>query len=423
MKILVVSDYERRGGAALATSLLCEQLVVDGHEVHHVHCRPSGAQEPWSATILHWRRARGSGSKLLRKLTPRSRRRTGDQRAVLAAFAQTIDRVRPDVVNFANIHGVLDAGWSDRMLALAAATTAACFTMHDMWWLTGRCAYSHECRKFETGCDARCPTPTEYPALAPELIHPAWLTRKLIAQAHPNIGVVPASAWIGREAAASVWGQHPTRVINYGIKSDQYPALDRAESRRELGINGDAPVLLSVAVDWGSPHKGGALLAAALAELEPIKPTLLLLGSGNVPPGLASDRVRALGYNANPRFKAAAMAAADCLVHPATAENFSNVLMEAGVCGLPVACFEIGGNPEIVTEGVSGRLSREVTGAGLAAATRASLDLGGGTQAQRDELRRHIRQQARERFSMKLQAQHYVEFYQRLIDLRNPGSR
>jgi hypothetical protein len=46
--------------------------------------------------------------------------------------------------------------------------------MHDLWLLTGRCAYTAGCEKYLTGCDDTCPTPAEYPALDPAKIAEAW---------------------------------------------------------------------------------------------------------------------------------------------------------------------------------------------------------------------------------------------------------
>jgi glycosyltransferase involved in cell wall biosynthesis len=84
-------------------------------------------------------------------------------------------------------------------------------------------------------------------------------------------------------------------------------------------------------------------------------------------------------------------------------EAFGLVLVEAMLCGTPIAAMNFGAVPEIVEEGVSG----------FTAATREefasivpkcfSLD------------RRKIQRQARERFSAERMAREYVAFYEKVV--------
>jgi glycosyltransferase involved in cell wall biosynthesis len=50
------------------------------------------------------------------------------------------------------------------------------------------------------------------------------------------------------------------------------------------------------------------------------------------------------------------LASSDVFVLPSRSEGFSNALLEAMVCGLPAIATEVGGNPEILEDGVSGFL-------------------------------------------------------------------
>jgi glycosyltransferase involved in cell wall biosynthesis len=64
----------------------------------------------------------------------------------------------------------------------------------------------------------------------------------------------------------------------------------------------------------------------------------------------------------------ALMNCADCLVHPAHQEPLGRVLLEAAAAGLPIIATDVGGTPEIVTNGESARLVPAGDSSALAAA-------------------------------------------------------
>ena len=100
------------------------------------------------------------------------------------------------------------------------------------------------------------------------------------------------------------------------------------------------------------------------------------------------------------------LSAARCLLLPTLApETSSLVAMESLACGTPVVAFPSGAIPDIVEDGVTGFLVRDVAEMANAIATCDAIDPA------------RCRAAASERFSVKRMAEQYLDLYQRLADL------
>lgn len=101
----------------------------------------------------------------------------------------------------------------------------------------------------------------------------------------------------------------------------------------------------------------------------------------------------------------------DCFVLPSLGEGISNTILEAMASGLPVIATAVGGNIELVSEGISGRL---VPAADPSALAKAIVDL-----AQQPELAKSLGQQGRrqieQRYSMAAMVQSYQQLYDKLL--------
>jgi glycosyltransferase involved in cell wall biosynthesis len=118
----------------------------------------------------------------------------------------------------------------------------------------------------------------------------------------------------------------------------------------------------------------------------------------------------------------------DCFVLPSLAEGISNTILEAMASGVPVVATRVGGNVELVEEGVTGRL---VPAADPDALARAILDY----YVDREAARRHAhaaRRIAKTKFGLDRMVTSYVEVYEQLLaerlwkadeDRSRPGER
>lgn len=104
----------------------------------------------------------------------------------------------------------------------------------------------------------------------------------------------------------------------------------------------------------------------------------------------------------------------DLFVLPSLAEGISNTILEAMACGLPVIATAVGGNGELVTDGITGTLVPAADSERLAEAVCAYFV---------DPVRRRshslaARRAVEERFSLDVMVQRYEALYERLLQPR-----
>lgn len=411
LHVLLVSDHETQGGAAVATSRLATALCEAGYRVTRLVAYPDQQPHPWATLPLAL--PRSFGMKLAHRLTAPTGQEWWLRERIARQFSDTLASLRPDVINLNNLHGALGGGWSLTLARLSAQQAPTVWTLHDMWSFSGRCAYSYDCRRFITGCDAACPTPDEYPALAPARIAAAWKARRDLFTSTPLTCVAP-SRWLAEEARAGLWRNHPIEVIPNSLSLDLYRPLPRALAREALNIRHEGPLLLMVAQHLHERRKGGELLLQTLRQLSDRPFTLLTLGHGTLTQEEVGHPSHALGYIEDELTKALVYSAADLLIHPAPVDNLPNVVLEALACGTPVVGFPIGGMPDMVRPGISGWLAPTLTAEALSDTLNEALD----TLAAGTDLRTSSRHLAEQEYAPSHQAQRYGALFQRLLTAR-----
>ena len=151
-----------------------------------------------------------------------------------------------------------------------------------------------------------------------------------------------------------------TAVVPNGIDFPP-PAVARGAFRRELGLAGGQPLILSVG-RFDVP-KDQATLLRAWGRLGPAFPdaVLALVGAGHLEPELRAV-ARAEGLGERVRFVAprpglaSAYTDADLFVLSSLWEGLPYVLLEAMAFGLPVVATAVDGIPEAVAAGETGLL-------------------------------------------------------------------
>ena len=326
-------------------------------------------------------------------------------------LARQVRRSAPDLVH---LHWI--AGGMLRIESLARIGRPLIWTMHDMWAFTGGCHYDEGCGRYVAAC-GRCPVLGS----SRQWDLSSWvMRRKRRAWREVPITLVAPSRWLAEKArAASLFRDRPVRVIPNGLDLDRFQPVDPGLARRLLGLPPERSYLLFGAFDpAGERRKGFGLLQAALQHLAGSgwRDRLDLLVVGAAAPAAPLDlglRTHFLGLLRDELSMALALAAADAVVVPSTQDNLPNMAVEAFACGRPCVGFAVGGLPEIVEDGLNGRLAPPFETGELAAAIAWVLE----DQERRRALGRAARQKAERTFDLRLVARRYAELYAEVLDV------
>ncbi len=156
-------------------------------------------------------------------------------------------------------------------------------------------------------------------------------------------------------------GGNKIRVVGNGVDTTKFYPMDRMEARSELGLPGDALILISVGalVD----RKGFHRVIALLPEIKIKFPNLiyLIVGEGGPEGDIGQqlrdqveslnlkDTVKFLGAFSSDRLRVP-LSAANLFTLATANEGWANVLLEAMACGLSVVTTYVGGNKEVVNQ-------------------------------------------------------------------------
>jgi len=153
-----------------------------------------------------------------------------------------------------------------------------------------------------------------------------------------------------------------THVIPNGLKLSEYgrEILDRDGIKLKLGLPINKKIIITIG--WLRPGKGHEFLLKAFSQLKNMNEyCLVLLGNGS-----DQDRLQAMaeeyGISNNTIFAGVQknvnewLSVSDVAVSSSLSEGLSNALVEAAASQLPIIATNVGGNPEVVDDGINGYL-------------------------------------------------------------------
>jgi len=212
-------------------------------------------------------------------------------------------------------------------------------TLHDPWFLTGRCVHFYDCNKWKNGCN-KCEHLDTLFHFTEDNCSNMWNVKKEVFN-NVDIDIVVSSKWMQELLNQSPIFKNNKNVhlIPFGINIDKYKENNKKnEIREKLNIDKSHVVLF---LRSQKEFKGTEFVLEALKQLETKQSITILTCSEK---GLLDEvkekyNIIELG-NLDESGVIDAMNACDIFLMPSKAESFGMMAVEAMACARPVIVFE-----------------------------------------------------------------------------------
>ncbi len=407
LKIVTIHAADHGGGAERSVMTLHRSLLAMGHD-SAVHVGYRQLNEPKVFAIERTRPFPGCLGAL------RAIERTTGLQDLYAPGLRRVLQGLPDDVDVVHMHSLWGSGnYADvGALGVSAARFPTVLTLRDEWMLTGHCAYSHTCTRWQSGC-GRCPDLTVPPSITRDATRLNFMRKRRVMQNSP-VHVTTVSHALCRQAEKSpIMAGKPISVIHNGIDVKAFCPGDQRQARGELGLPEQGLMVLLAGQSIEGINQGIAQqAAAALNVLQNHGVTALLVGrSASKVAATLSVPARVLPFQDTPEAMARCYRAADLTLVSSEVETFGRIAAESQACGTPVITSDAGGLPEVVKHGLSGLVVPNRSVEGFLAALRSLLP----NETMRRDMSIAAVHWAQSQFAEDRITGQYVELYRQLV--------
>lgn len=411
MKILMLSTYDKYGGAAIAATRLMHALSDAGTDVSMIVMdkQSEDTRIMQASTFFpkrHFYRERLSiflANRLHREnLFAVSIANCGADVTGTKAFAEA------DVIHLHWVNqGLLSLRTLDKIMHSGKPVV---WTMHDMWPLTGICHYAQECSRFTSEC-GNCPL--LYSPQRNDLSRKIFCRKKDI-YAQCDIRFVAVGTHLAELAKLSTLLKDKSiTIIPNMLDTGEFRQKDKAECRKKWGLPQDKDIILFGAARIDDPIKGFEKLTKATSLLRGRNNIHLLL-FGRIKhketlSGLEMPFTYA-GTISGTEKLSELYSAADISISASSFETFGQTIIESMSCGCVPVAFDSGGPADIIIHKENGFLTERHSPEALAEGIEWGLSESGGKNLDRNSIRAFVEN----RYSGQKVAVQYIRLYSSL---------
>ena len=219
--------------------------------------------------------------------------------------------------------------------------------MHDMWTLSGHCAYPYECEKWHTGCD-HCSKLKDYPAAIFDNSKNNYKLKKNLFSNLNNLTIATVSHWLKDEFKKSYFKDCNIQVIHNGIDLNMFKPYE-SNFREKNNLVGKK-VLLAVADRW--TERKGFSDYLKLSDMLDDNTKIVMVGLTQEQKDNLPKTIIGITRTENQKQLAEIYSTADLFVNLTYSDTFGVVNVESLACGTPVLTYKTGGSPETISEEV-----------------------------------------------------------------------
>ncbi|NMB57378.1 glycosyltransferase [Candidatus Beckwithbacteria bacterium] len=257
---------------------------------------------------------------------------------------------KADLIHCHNLHGLyfnLDS------LVEISKFKPVIWTLHDMWAITGHCAHSFDCNKWQKGCH-NCPYLSVYQKLFWDNTKYLWEKKKQIYQ-NSKLSLVVPSLWLKEKINKSILQKQEVNLIYNGVDHNIFKKLNQKELRKKNDLPNDKKIILSFNYGSKNSWKGFEYIEKIIALPENKNCLFLLIGGEKK---IKAQNIVYLNTSNKPEILNQYYNLADLFLYTSLADNFPLVIPETLATGLPVVSFSTGGIKEIITHKQNGYLAK-----------------------------------------------------------------
>jgi glycosyltransferase involved in cell wall biosynthesis len=300
-------------------------------------------------------------------------------------------------------------------------------TLHDQWVFTGHCAHSFDCDRWRIGC-GECPDLTIYPAIPRDRTAENFALKEDVFS-RSRLHLATPCRWLMDRAKESLLAPAiaDQRVIPNGVDTTVFRTGSKAKERARLELPQESRIVLFASQRARSQWTNERLLRSTIRYLAEgqVDCSFLFLGSDrNSHEEIDGIKVIHREYELDSSRVAGYYRASDVYFHPARADTFPTAILESLACGTPPVATDVGGIPEQVTSlwaSKNAPTSPRGSATGILVNGEDATGAGKGIDLllHNDTLRAHLGETgakiAASEFSIALQAQRYLDWYQEIL--------